>query len=242
LGKLDARLAGGLRRNALHEIRATTTGDSPAATGFAAAILARLAAVDDRPVLVILEAAARREAGFLYGPGLDCFGLDSKRLVVATPRRPDEALWVFEEGLRCRGLAAVLAELRGHPRRFDLTASRRLALRARDSGVMGLLLRQASPPEPGAAATRWAVSPRPAADLDGFSAGIGHPAWRLVLERNRDGTTGTFDLEWDHERLAFAEPVPAPAPALSRDRPAISPDRPDRASGEGQVVAYRRAS
>jgi protein ImuA len=235
---LDSRLAGGLRLNALHEIRAGTTNDSPAATGFAVAILARLAEIDDRPLLVVLEATARREAGLVYGPGLDRFGLDSKRLVIATPRRAEEALWVFEEGLRCRGLAAVLAELRGHPRPLDLTASRRLALRARDSGVMGLLLRQASRSEPGATATRWSVTSRPAADLDAFAAGIGRPAWRLALERNRFGMTGVFDVEWDHERLAFSEPVPA----LSRSRTAPSFDRPHPSPEDGAILAFRQAS
>ena len=51
--------------------------------------------------------------------------------------------------------AAVFAEIRGHPRRLDLTASRRLALRARKGGVMGLLLRHAAVSEPGAETTRW---------------------------------------------------------------------------------------
>ena len=53
-------------------------------------------------------------------------------------------------------------------KKLDLTASRRLALRARESGVLGLLLRQAGPAEPGAALTRWLVSPRPAGTLDDF--------------------------------------------------------------------------
>ena len=63
IAPLDRLLAGGLRRNALHEIRGETTRDAAAATGFAAAILARLAADDDRPILWIVEAAAVREAG-----------------------------------------------------------------------------------------------------------------------------------------------------------------------------------
>ena len=86
-----------------------------------------------------------------------------------------------------------MTEIRGNPRLLDLTASRRLALRAAEAGVMGLLLRQTDRPEPGAATTRWLVAPRPAAATDDFPAGIGNPAWRLVLERNRHGATGTFD-------------------------------------------------
>jgi len=231
-------LAGGLRRAALHEMRCDESRDTAAMTGFAAAVLARLGTEDDRPILWVVEAAAASEAGFPYGAGLARFGLDPRRLIVVRVARAADALWVFEEGLRCRGLAAVLTEIRGQPRLLDLTASRRLALRAREHGVMGLLLRQSNGALPGAASTRWLVTPRPATATDDYPAGIGHPVWRLTLERNRQGATGTFDVEWDHERLVFAEP----APALSRPRPSLPVDRPRPAPGEGAVVAFRRAS
>jgi protein ImuA len=236
---LDRQLGGGMRRNALHEIRAAETRDASAAGGFAMALLARLAACDDRPVLLVIEEEAAREGGQPYGPGLDQFGLDPARLVVVRTRRPEETLWVFEEGLRCAGLAAVLGELRGHPKTLDLTASRRLALRARESGVMGLLLRQAAAAEPGAAMTRWRVSPRPAASVDDFTEGIGRPVWRLDLERNRAGPAGRFDLEWDHGALRFA--IAADAPALLVAGAALPLDRPHLAHAPGTVVALRRA-
>jgi protein ImuA len=241
VGPLDETLSGGLRRDALHEIRSETTRDSAAAAGFAIALLARLAERDPRPFLLVGEAGALDEAGHPYGPGLDRFGLDPGKLVVVRSRRPGETLWVFEEALRCRALAAVLAEIRGHPRQLDLTASRRLALRARESGVMGLLLRQAGAAEPGAAATRWHVSPRPAAILDDFAAGIGRPVWRLALERNRNGPTGVFDLEWNHGSRAFALAGPA-RPALSRSRASLPFDRSHPPADAGTIVAFRRAS
>ena len=238
---LDHVLAGGLRRDGLHEIRSDTTRDSFAATGFAIAILARLARADNRPFLLVIEANALREAGHPYGPGLDRFGLNSQQLVIVRTRRPSESLWVFEEALRCRGLAAVLTEIRGHPRQLDLTASRRLALRARESGVMGLLVRQASAAAPGAAATRWHASPRPASTIDDFASGIGQPVWRLVLERNRNGPIGTFDLEWNHGNRAFALAEPA-RPALSLPGASLSGDRPHPSAETGAIVAFRHAS
>jgi protein ImuA len=236
----DLLLSGGLRRNALHEIRAGETRDTSAASGFATAMLARLASCDDRPILLVIEEAAARESGAPYGPGLDQFGLDPARLVVVATRRAQETLWVFEEGLRCAGLAAVLCELRGHPKALDLTASRRLALRARESGVTGLLLRQAAAAEPGAASTRWRVAPRPAATVDDFTEGIGRPAWRLDLERNRAGRTGSFDLEWDHGALSFAIARGTPA-ALPVAGAAVPVDRPHLARAARTVVALRRA-
>jgi protein ImuA len=233
--RLDALLAGGLRRDGLHEIRSGLSRDSGAATGFAAAILARLADVDARPILWVVESAAAEEAGTLYGVGLARLGLDPKRLIIVRVRKPIDALWVAEEGLACRGLSAVLTEIRGAPRLLDLTATRRLALRAR-SGVMGLLLRQSDVSEPSAATTRWLAGPLPATTLGDYAAGIGFPAWRLNLERNRRGTTGAIDVEWDHARRAFAAiaasthpnparpPHPLPLPAVSVDGSAASAD------------------
>lgn len=239
VAEVDRLLTGGLRRNALHEIRADETRDASAASGFAMALLARLADLDDRPFLLVIEAAAAREGGEPYGPGLVQFGLDPSRLVIVATRQAQETLWVFEEGLRCAGLAAVLCELRGHPKALDLTASRRLALSVRESGVMGLLLRQAAAAEPGAALTRWRVTPRPAATVDDFTEGIGRPAWRLDLERNRAGPTGSFDLEWNHDALRFT--IAGDGPALPVAGAAFPFDRPHLADAPGAVMAFRRA-
>ncbi len=233
---LDRMLAGGLRRNALHEVRSETTRAAAAATGFAAALIARLAALDRRPVLWVAEAGALSEAGLPYGAGLDRFGTDSSRLILVRVNKPSDALWVFEEGLSCRGLSAVLAEIRGNPRPLDLTATRRLALRAEAGGVMGLLVRQSGEPDATAAETRWSVAPLPAVPTDDYPAGIGRPTWRLTLERNRHGPAGTADVEWDHERRAFAL-VEAGRPAHPRSLPAAPADRPHPAPAPRSRVA-----
>ncbi len=234
ISPLDRLLAGGLRRDALHELRSDTTRDAASATGFAAALIARLTMIDRRPVLWVAEASALSEAGLPYGAGLDRFGTDSSRLILVRVKKPAEALWVFEEGLACRGLAAVLAEIRGNPRVLDLTATRRLALRAEAGSVMGLLLRQSGEAQASAAETRWSVAPLPAAVSDDYPAGIGRPAWRLTLERNRHGSIGTADVEWDHDRRAFAE---AGRPAHPRSVAAASSDRPHPAPASRSLVA-----
>jgi len=233
---LDRVLGGGLHRGALHEIRAATARDSGAATGFAFALLAHLAAADRRPLLFATEAQAAREGGFPHGPGLAGFGLDPGRFVLVRCRRPAEVLWVFEEALRCGGLAGVLAEVRGVPRQLDLTASRRLALRAETGGVTGFLLRQSAPAEPGASLTRWQASPLPAAPFEDFDAGIGRPAWRLILERNRHGPTASFDLEWDHGTRAFSLAPDRAAHPLPRI--ALPGDGPPPPAGAGAVLAF----
>jgi protein ImuA len=234
---IDRVLAGGLRRDAIHEIRGAVSREAAAATGFAAAILVCLAQKDDRPVLWISEKTAAREAGIPYGAGLASFGLDYRRLIVVRVKKARDVLWTAEEGLACRGLSAVVAEIRGQPRQLDLTASRRLALRANAVGVMGLLVRQTDRAEPSAAATRWLIAPRPATTVGGYPAGIGRPAWRLTLERNRRGTIGVFDVEWDHGRCCFVSADAGPLPAYPFRIFAVPFHRSHPPSGHGALVA-----
>jgi protein ImuA len=234
--ELDTVLGGGLRRSALHELRTDESRNAAAMTGFATAVLSRLAAADARPLLWIVEDAVGRESGLPYGGGLRNFRLDPARLIVVRVKRPADVLWVFEEGLRCSGFVAVVTEMQGNPAVFDLTASRRLALRAAESGVTGLLLRPSAHNEPGAALTRWRVSPLPSAPDAEYLEGIGPPAWRLALERNRNGITGVFDVEWNHEQRSFA---PAGvAPAHPRPLASMPVDGPPPPPEQRKVMAF----
>lgn len=180
---IDATLGGGLACGALHEIAAVD--NSAAATGFAALLLGRLSAASGRPVLWM-------PAGDLYAPGLLRFGLDPARLILADFRRPATLLRGLEEALRCRGLAAVVAESDA----VDLTESRRLQLAAEAGGVTGILLRRRPAREASVAVTRWQV----------WSATtLGRaPRWRLSLIRCRGGRTGDWVLEGAHETGGFA--------------------------------------
>ena len=146
---IDAVLGGGLACGALHELAPAAPFHLGAASGFAVAVAARASAqggASRGEVLWITTDFARGEGGGPYGPGLDRFGLSSSRLLVLTVSRPADVLWAMEEGLRCRALACVIAELTGEGAEADLTATRRLSLAARD-GVsarisgLGLLIR-----------------------------------------------------------------------------------------------------
>ncbi|MCE1235487.1 MAG: hypothetical protein LWW93_03930 [Hyphomicrobiales bacterium] len=230
---LDGRLgpAGGLAFGALHEIVCDAGRDAAAVAGFAGALLARLSERRDGRIVWITTAEARREAGPLHAPGLRLLGLDPGRLVEVAADRPEEALWAFEEALDCRGSAAVVAEIPGAPAALDLTATRRLALRAAPGGAdapggFGLLLRVGGRAQTTAAATRWRVAAAPSRPFDDAFDGLGRPAFRLDLEKNRDGRLGRFDLEWDPHARRFGL-LPAHsgrASAPSADRSAASPD------------------
>ena len=248
IARLDVALGGGLPLSALHEVRADESRDGGAAAGFVLAFAARLAAAGGEPLIVwVSEADLRRQAGRLYAPGLAALGLDPTRIVEVAARTESEALWAFEAALGCRGVDVAVCELREAG--FDLTATRRSALRARDSGVTGFLLRLASRPEPSAAELRIRLSPAPAGTVGGFAAGIGRMAWRLMLEKNRGGPTGAFSVEWRSHERRFAEPGaergaepgaenahahPQPLSAASSDRPT---DPPPTAWGGGRRCA-----
>lgn len=177
---IDSRLAdGGLRLDALHEVAAGTRdmADDCAATLFLAGIAARAWGP-------VLWGVRRRD---LFAPGLAQSGLDHKRLIYAEAKDDAELLAIMEEGLRHRGLGAVI----GEAKRADMTATRRLQLAAEGGRTIALLLKRAaregSDPiaMPSAAVTRWRVTCAPSAPLP--VEGIGRPRWRLELARQKGG-------------------------------------------------------
>ena len=199
---LDGLFAGhGLADNSLHEIHAPEARAAGAATGFLAGLLVRLAQVGSeqgfldqatairsapcKPLLWVQDPASTREIGYLHAPGLYAFGLDPRRVITVAARSMAETLWALEEGLSCQGIGAVVGDMRGHSRVLDLTATRRLALRAEKAQRPVLFLKTSAPEDTSAARSRWRVAPAPSRPLAGFQNGIGNAAWRLELTKNR---------------------------------------------------------
>ena len=248
----DRRIEGGLPLHGLSELRAARTADAGAATGFALAValLTRERMRRARPILWISEREAGREAGLAHAAGLVSFGLPPHCLVVAHPRRMDEALWVAEAALQTEAFAAIVLEVRGNPARFGLTESRRLHLKAREARLPLLLLRQAGEEEASSAHVRLLVEAAPAAHrrIGGFTAAgtIGHPAFRIVVEKSRNPAPFVFVMEWNPDERQF---YPAGRDAVHASRP-THPHRSlsaaaggsDRADPVGRVVAFSRAS
>lgn len=209
---IDTALGGGLAHAALHEIGATP-GHAGAAAGFALALATR-AQETAKETLWIATDFGTHETGSLYGPGLAQFGLSTERLLIVRVARPVDALFAMEEALKCRALSAVVAEFGAAP---DLTATRRLALAAKDHGGLGLILRHKADDAPSAARTRWLAASAPS-QPDEFG-GLGPAAFSLSLTRNRRGPCGAWTLTWDHHERAFS---------LSLGVAAAASDRPDR--------------
>lgn len=233
---LDQALKGRLGRGALHEIVAASPGDAAAASGFALALATRFAAPcpPASSIVWIIEDQAKAEAGLPYAPGLAIHGLDPRRLIVVATASGQDTFWAMEEALRCKSLAAVVAEV-WRLKTYDLAASRRLHLAAQKSGTPGLLIPAGAAGEASrlssAARTRFEVRAMPgpprasAADRTPIP---GPAAFAVRIARIRAGpgaSPDAFDRDrfwpvlWDHEEACFRDALPLPVSARDRDRP-----------------------
>ncbi|WP_137788293.1 protein ImuA [Sphingomonas sp. 3P27F8] len=218
---LDARLAaGGLRLDALHEIAPATP--SLADDACATLLMAGIAARAWGPILWVVH---RRD---LFAPGLYQAGLSPERVIYAEARDDAELLALMEEGIRHRGLGAVL----GEAKRAAMGSTRRLQLAAEGGRTIALLMkrhaREGGDPlaVPSAAITRWRVAAAPSAPLPtrGLAGGIGRARWHLSLARQRGGDPFDLIVEAVDEtgRLAL---------------PAALVDRPRRQVGAAHATA-----
>ena len=202
---IDAALGGGLARGRVHELFAATSDDAPSATGFAAMLALRT--VGRRaPIFWLRSDEAERRGGRLHAPGLIELGGDPDALVLGLAPDARALLRGAADAARCAGLGALIVECWGKCPSLDLTASRRLALAAEQSGVTLLMLRLEAEPVPSAADTRWAVN---AASSQAMEANTpGPPQFEIQLLRRRAGPSGMcWRLEWDRDQTIFREPA-----------------------------------
>ncbi len=215
-----------LARGALHEVVAPGSADAAAAAGFALGLAMR--AAEGRPLLWARQDFVDGEAGWLSGMGLSAFGLDPGALVAVRARDATGVLRALAEGGRSPTLGAAIGELWGDPPVLDLTASRRLSLAARESGVTLVLIRLGATPAPSAAETRFEARAAPSSPLEANAPGA--PAFAVTLLRQRAGIPGRhWHLEWDRDHRTFlpvvvgaslAAPLPRPVASLPAGRPA----------------------
>ena len=134
-GSLVHALNKTLPADALHEVFATKPIDRASGWGFALLLAARLAA--GRSLFFVRQ--GRRGQGQLYPPGLAELGMDPELFFQLHAPDTLALLRATADIARSGAAGAVLAEIEGNPRLFDLTASRRLALAAEKSGTAVLL-------------------------------------------------------------------------------------------------------
>jgi len=257
---IDDALDGGLPLDGLTEVRTGQLRNAGAGSGFVLALAAMLQRQNEDeqrgplPVLWIADTVASIEAGRPYAVGLRDFGLNPGLFLHATPRKLEDALWLAETAIASGVFPATILEVRGNPKPFGLTESRRLNLRAKSSGRPLFLLRQAGEEEASSAVFRFLAEPapaeaRPMPDGSMLGGSIGNPIFRLTLEKSRNPAPLSIFLEWNpHDRRFFAVSQSA-NPRLPDERathsgtPLSAPsNRPDRKKEMGALLAFARTS
>lgn len=176
---------------AVHEFISTDSTAGSATTGFISGLLR--AFMQAMPGGQCLWISKRR---IIYPPALAAYGIAPERIVFVRFATDRDVLWAAEEALKCEGLAAVVGEVG----ELSFTASRRLQLAVESSRVTGFIHRcyPRRETEANACVTRWRITPLPSATTDNLP-GVGHPRWRVHLQKVRAGRPGVWQLEWTRE-------------------------------------------
>lgn len=202
----------------LHDIAGGLQADYAAALAFALAGAHRAAKKSGRRALICQMENAAFDHGALYGPGLNSLGIDPGAFVIVSARNESDLLWCAEEALGCGELAALVLRLPARPKKYSFAASRRLQLRALESGAPAYVVRGEPTRGAIAAETLWRIAP--AASLpSGYASKriLGLARWRAALERARTARPRDWVMAWENEtlRIDMAEKV-GDGPLLSR--------------------------
>ncbi|MCP8882832.1 hypothetical protein NIM87_04930 [Devosia sp. XJ19-1] len=219
-------LPGGL----LQEIYTDEPRNAGASLGFALAQAKGLMTKQRVAVLYLQLARDTKGTGMPYGPGLVSFGFDPSAMVFIRPANMGDLLWAAEEAIACRAVAAVVADIVRPHKNLDFTASRRLGLRAAQSGGSMFFLRYGAQRPASAAQLRWHLMPSASAAKPYDDHAPGAPRWQVRLERGSiRKEQAQWVLEWTKHGLAdIASQSPEQSlfgAALSRAVPAQLADR-----------------
>lgn len=183
----------------LHEIHARGD-DRAAALTFA---LCRTG-LDPSGAAVLVRMSRTSPHAVPNGQGLALLGIQPARLLLVETENELDLLRAGLEAARCPGVELVLLETQGAFAKYDLTASRRLALAAEQSRNRVIVMRQDAEPRSSAAQTRWAISSAPSIPLEADAPGW--PAIEAKLLRWRGGAAGrSWRLEWNTDHGTFRD-------------------------------------
>lgn len=195
LGAMDAAFPNGsFPTGAVHEWVSTDPESAAATTGFMAGLLGKLMGehgiclwIGIRPIV--------------FATALKAFGIEPHRVIFIDLAREKDVIWAVEEALKCESLAAVVGEIR----EITFTESRRLQLAVEQSRVTGFLHRiNPRAVNTLACVSRWQVTPL-ASHIEAGMPGVGHPCWRVELQKIRNGEPGQWDMQWVAGRFEYLE-------------------------------------
>ncbi|WP_207424579.1 ImuA family protein [Desertivirga brevis] len=131
----------------------------------------------------------------IFPPALKAFGVEPDRVVFIDLKQEKDILWATEEALKCKGLLAVIAEVR----EINFSQSRRLQLVMEASKVTGFVMLKTTGRHSSTACTgRWQITPIASEPEEGLP-GLGFPRWNVELLKVRNGNPGSWRFEWSAE-------------------------------------------
>jgi protein ImuA len=214
----------------LHEVFTDETRNGTAALGFAMGLARGLIGKGRQAILYLQLAEQTQEMGVPYALGLNTFGIDPDKLILAQPGTLTELLWAIEEAVACRAVAGVIADIHGHPKALDFTASRRLSLRSTAGGSSVFLIRYGREREASAAKLRWRVMPGQSAGHPFDAQAPGPPRYIVEIEKRQlaghakrienlrlilDWTENGFVSAEERDRIEAGSAAPTPRPVAA---------------------------
>lgn len=170
---------------AIHEFLNEVPENAAACSGFISGLLATL--MQNGGACLWISASRT-----LFPAALKGFGIEPERVVFVDVKQEKDILWATEEALKCEGLAAVIAEVR----ELNFAQSRRLQLAVESSKVTGFLLRKdLRKLTSTTCVARWKITHLPGESIDELP-GVSFPRWQIELLRVRNGSPGSWKLEW----------------------------------------------
>jgi protein ImuA len=146
----------------------------------------------------------------IFPPSLQTFNITAHKVIFIHPSNEKDSWWCIEEALGCKSLSAVVMEMKD----VNFTNSRRFQLAVEKTKVTGFILNtRPAPVQNTACVSRWKITSLPSM-LDHGMPGIGHPRWKVELQKARNGKPGSWEMEWLNESF---HPVENQDIILSKD-------------------------
>jgi protein ImuA len=178
----------------IHEFLTTSTEDLAATNGFITSLLSRL--IQHNGVCIWISSSEN-----IFPSALKRFAVEPHQIIFIDLKNQKDVLCTIEETLKCDRLTAVVGEVK----EINFTESRRLQLATEKSKATGFIIRhQPRIVNITACIARWRIKSLPSELADGMQ-GVGFPRWNVELLKVRNGSTGSWKIEWFANQLRNIE-------------------------------------
>ncbi|HEX8545746.1 MAG TPA: Error-prone repair protein ImuA [Cytophagaceae bacterium] len=177
----------------MHEFISENIEDTAATIGFVSGLLSLITKGGGTSLWI-------SASGTPFPPAIKQFGLEPDRILFVDLKNEREVLEAMDEALKCPALNAVICEVKD----LSFKNSRRLQLAVEESAVTGFILRHTTRISTTACVSRWRIRPLPSITIDSLP-GVGFPAWKVELQKIRNGIPGSWNIQWREGKF-----IPAP--------------------------------